>query len=266
MLNLEQKQVLIVHNSKKKFRDYTPTEAEIIVKEFNIIALKLGINQPLEQWACVDLAKFCVSEFKDFSLSEIYESILKYNADKLDFKEGHFQNLSQKFIGSLLKSYRTYRNKALMKYHKELENMEKETPPTPEELKQIEQDYLEAVLFKPYQNAIENDLYLSIDENVAVDLFAKLYKKGTFKLDRETLKAFRDKGILEIQKPVKNVLNKLDRKNINELVKKLRLIEKGDLDDKELELKIKEKASALYFNDWINKQLDEKNDIKQYFE
>ena len=125
---------------------------------------------------------------------------------------------------------------------------------------------MKEMILKKYADCLEKDAVFEIDDINATKLFKEMYQKGVFKIDTESLKEFRGKAIQELSKPVKTSLNKFDIKAINEMIKKFRLIEKGELSDQELELKIKEKSAAIYFRCWINKQLDEKNDVKKYFE
>lgn len=261
----EEIQTLTFHNSKLKFRNYSIEQAEAIVAEFNKIANSVGINEPLSFEDAERLTRFCMVEFRDFSLSEIFEAVSKYNANKLDFKTGAYQNLSQKFIGDLLTSYRSYRNKVLLKFQKELEKIKEEVEPTEEEKQKTTKDYLQKVLFEKYEEALENDVVLIIEDEIAFDLFVRLYEKGSITLTNDDLSHFKQKAIQELAKPSKTVLNKADLKNINKLIKKLALVERGNTEDKETVLKVREKASSLFFNDWINKQVELKTNIKELF-
>lgn len=256
---------MTLHTCKLKFRNYSKDQAEAIVKEFNKISLSVGINEPLSFEVAEALTRFCMIEFKDFSLSEIFEAVSKYNAGKLDFKNGAYQNLSHKFIGDILTAYRFYRNKALAKYKIELENIKEKVEPTEAELQEIESEYLQKVLYKKYNEAIEKGLFLVIEDEIAFDLFVRLYKNGSIKLSSEDLSDFKHEAIQILAKPDKAILNKADLKNINNLIKKLALVERGNTEDKETVLRIREKASSLYFNEWINKQIQLKTNIKELF-
>ena len=154
---------MTLHTCKLKFRNYSSDQAEAIVKEFNKISLSVGVNEPLSFEDAEALTRFCMIEFKDFSLSEIFEAVSKYNAGKLDFKNGAYQNLSHKFMGDILTSYRSYRNKALAKYKMELENIKETVEPTEEELQEIENNYLQKVLFEKYEEAIEKGKQLAAE-------------------------------------------------------------------------------------------------------
>tara|TARA_R110002096_G_C14475374_1_gene713398 strand:- start:49 stop:819 length:771 start_codon:yes stop_codon:yes gene_type:complete len=256
---------LTLHTCKLKFRNYSKDQAEAIVKEFNKISLSVGINEPLSFEVAEALTRFCMIEFKDFSLSEIFEAVSKYNAGKLDFKNGAYQNLSHKFIGDILTAYRSYRNKALAKYKMELESIKETVEPTEEEKTAIEKDYLQKVLFNKYNEAIEKGLFLTIEDEIAFDLFLRLYKNGSITLTSDDLSHFKQKAIQILSTPQKAVLNKQDLKNINLLIKKLGLVERGNTEDKETVLKVREKASALFFNEWINKQVVLKTNIEELF-
>ena len=96
-------------------------------------------------------------------------------------------------------------------------------------------------------------------------MFVRLYKNGSIKLSSEDLSDFKHKAIQILAKPDKAILNKADLKNINNLIKKLALVERGNTEDKDTVLRIREKASSLYFNEWINKQIQLKTNIKELF-
>jgi len=177
---LEERQSILIHRTKKKFRDFQEEETPVIAKRINQIAFTCGVREPIDDMECMFLAQFLKKEFRDFSLTEIEEACEKYAAGKLEFTESHFQAFTKDFIAKILKSYRTYRNKALKKYHDEMERQEEAKEPTEEEKKEIEKEYLETVLFKKYENALENDEVLTFDDQIAVDLFRKMFKKGVF--------------------------------------------------------------------------------------
>ena len=260
LITKEETNTLILHSSKIKFRDYTESNVKAVLSEFNKVSLLIGVNTHLEDWAALELLKFCVSEFKDFSFSEILEAANKYNAGKLDFKEGHFQNLSNRFLGSLLNSYRSYRNKILMKYHKEMQKVEDEKEPTEEEKQQIHKEYLTQILFNPYKKALESSEYLNFDQTNGLILFREGYKKGILKPTKEELQRFKEAAIERLSSPVKTVLNKHDVKALNLLIKSLRLVYTGSGDEK-TETLVKEKAASLFFVDWVNKQVELKTDL-----
>ena len=233
--------------------------------KFIEVSQRLGVNQVPEDWAIAELVKFVINQFKDFSFSEILEACDLYSAMKLEFKESHFQNLSAKFIGSLLSSYRSYRNKALFKYHKELDRMESEKEPTEDEKKAIHEEYLKQILFLPYQKALKSDSEsILIDYINALKLFWIVYTNGSLKVDESLSKSFRQKAIEEIAKPKGLSLNKKEVRAINELMGQIRELENGK-PNKELDIKIKEKSAGMYFNHWLNEKLKNKEEIEKYF-
>ena len=175
---MEETQTLTLHYSKIKFRDLSEDQVDEVKRVFNAMVVQAGVNQPLEDWVVQDIINFIRIEFKDFSFSEIREAFLKLNANKLDFKDKAYQNFSQSFVGDVLSSYRSYRNKALFKYHKELERIEEQKEPTEEEKKKIHQEYLEKVLFKPYQISLDASEGVLIDDTVALDLFKEIHSLG----------------------------------------------------------------------------------------
>lgn len=257
---------MTLHSTRKKFRDFSQQEAEEIVLKFLEISKRLGINNPPENWALADLARFTIENFKDFSFSEILKACDYWSAQKLEFKDGHFQNLSPQFMGQLLTSYRSYRNKALFKFHKEMEAAEEQKEPTEEEKKAIHTEYLQKILFEPYEKALKNDsgaIFIAVSDSLG--FFKSLYTKGEIKVSEERSKSFRKKALEVIAKPQGLTVNRKEVKKLGELVRRIRENEAGNK-DKEIEDLIKANIAALYFNEWLNKKLVKKEEIRKFFD
>ena len=262
-LNLEALTIIQIHITKKKFRDFEPTETGIIATKLNFLAFSIGIREPLQDIELMVLANFLINEFKDFSASEIEIAGDKYAAGKLNFKDSHYQILSKDFLGKLLKSYRIFRNKELVKFHEEKAKIyAEENPTTEEEKKQIHETFLKTVIFDPYEKCIENNTFMSLPDDVAFEMFLNLFKKGLFKPSDEEIQTFRVLACKELAKGQMEAKTKHERKQISNLIHKIKLVI-DDKGDKETIQKVKEKAASLYFINWINKQVKLKTNIKE---
>lgn len=251
-----------IHLTKKKFRNFKQHEVEVIAQKINQFAYSVGIREPLQDLECMVLSNFLINEFPDFSVSELELVADKYSAGKLNFTDSHFQILSKDFLGKVLKSYRAYRNKELIKFHKEKEEIKaKENPVTKEEKEEIHKNFIETVVYKPYEKALKNENKIVLDDDVAFKLFVEMYQKGILSPSKEEVSYFKGLACEVLSKPFKTSLNRQELKNINNLIKKLKLVieNEGDMETTKL---VQEKSASLYFNDWLNKKLKQKIDIK----
>ena len=265
-VSLEGVQTLTIHFTKKKFRDFEDFEINVISQKINMVSYSCGVREPLEDFECLVIANFLKNEFKDFSISELEAAADKYSAGKLDFNDSHYQVFGKNFIGSVLKSYRTYRNKQLKSYHEEMKEHNKKEP-TMEEKQEIEKEFIENVLFKPYRICKENKTTFEIEDvDVALSLFRKFNSKGVFSVSKRDSVHFRMLALEELKKPRKSLLNKKNIENINLLIQKLDLVQRGEGEDKQTEMIIKKKSVQMFFNDWIIKQLEVGNDIESMYE
>tara|TARA_R110000744_G_scaffold282556_5_gene394242 strand:- start:560 stop:1339 length:780 start_codon:yes stop_codon:yes gene_type:complete len=254
--------VLELHFTRKKFRDFQENEVPAISYKINQFAFSVGIREPLEDLECHALGSFLKNEFNDFSISELDLVADKYSAGKLNFTDSHYQILSKDFLGKVLKAYRVFRNKELIKFHREKEEIEKaENPITEEKKKEIHEQFLETIIYKPYEKAIKNKTQLFIEDDIAFNLFVKLFKNGVLKPNKEEVKRFKNLACEQLAKPKMETLNMQQVKNINKLMKKLKLVmeDNGDFETKKL---LQEKSCSLYFNNWLNEKLRLKLDIK----
>lgn len=256
---MEETQTLTLHNSKIKFRDLSEDQIQEVKRVFNAMVIQAGVNQPLEEWAVNDIINFIRIEFKDFSFSEIREAFLKLNANKLDFKDKAYQNFSQSFLGDVLTSYRSYRNKALFKYHKELEKLEEEREPTPEELEAIEQDFLNNCLYKPYEKALKNGTDLVFEDKTAASIMLKMLKKGKISVTKEEIDFFRSKAKESLKRSLRSQINGKNQKSIKNLIDKLELEEVGS----DQERRIKERAAKYFLEDYFTMCVDIQKPVEE---
>ena len=261
----KESQMIQMHKEKIKMRDIkvTPKTIEVNLNLWKKVAFTLGITREIAELEAQALFEFVQTEFIDFSLSEVDLAFKKYSAGAIEFEGEHFGTLSTLFVGRVLKSYRKMRHKALSDYERMKDANKPPKVVTEEEKGQIRDEFMRTCLFQPYKKAMEEESDLNFDDDVGSDLFLKFYKAGHIKPTKKQLKEFRRDAIAEITKPKGLTVNKQEVKEISELTKRIVALENGG-DDKELEIKIKIKASALFFNFWINNQRREGVDIKSF--
>jgi len=249
---------LIGHFCKLKIRDYNQDQFKEVATALKLISVNSGVNEPLEDWASLELLKFIKTEFKDFSFTEIREAFSKYNAGKLSFSSGAYQNFSQKFVSDVLNAYKSFRNKALLKYYKELERVEAEKPLNPEEVQAIEEEFINNCLYKPYEKALKNNSELVFEDAIASSILLKMIKKGVLNVSKEEVNEFNIRSRKSLKKSLKNDLTMNNKTSINNLIEELKLEEVGP----SAERKIKERASKLYLEQFINGKLRAKETLK----
>lgn len=251
ILSLEEQNLLTGHFCKLKIRDYNENQFKEVATALKLISVNSGVNEPLEDWASLELLKFIKTEFKDFSFTEIREAFAKYNAGKLSFSTGAYQNFSQKFVADVLNAYKSFRNKALLKYYKELERVESEKPLKPEEVEAIEEDFINNCLYKPYEKALKNKTEVVFDDAIASSILLKMLKKGVLMISKEETIQFKVRSRKSLKQSLKNDLTMNNKTSINNLIEELKLEEVGP----SAERKIKERASKLYLEQFINGKL-----------
>lgn len=258
-------EILDLHFETKKLRNFTDQEIEKCTSMVNAWVYAVGVREPLRDSECMNLIRFVKEIHPDFSISEINKACNLYAGGKLDFFESHFQMFSNDFLTKILISFRTYKNKAVAKYHRMNEYMESQKEPTPEEKEAIEREFMEVVLFRPYENSIEKGAILNFDDIDASMLFKKFFRLKLIKVNEDTARRYREKAIKQIKEPKHALLNKENYRELNMLIDRLKLIQKNPENDREMESIVKNKSCSLYFVDWINQQIDKKTDLKTIY-
>lgn len=257
-LKTTDKKAIELHFGTKKIRNFAEGEIEKGAQLVNTWSFTAGIREPLEAAEVHFVLNFLKNQFKDFSFTEVQEAFDLYSAGKLEFFESHFQSFTNDFISKVLISYKKYRNKALALYHRELEKMQEEKEPTQEEKDQIEQEFLQECLFKPYQKALENGSSLRFENKTGASLFVKYLKNGFYSVSDEQKSRFGIMAKQELQKLLKSKITGQNQKSIKKLIDALELQEEGS----SAERQVKECAARLYFEEWINKQIEQKTDLE----
>jgi len=93
--------------------------SSIVTNEFKLvfgaIALSIGIREPLELRDFDNIFTFLKRNYGGLNLQEIAEAFDYYSAQRLDFKDSHFNSFDQVFVGKVLKSYQNQKQKERLK-------------------------------------------------------------------------------------------------------------------------------------------------------
>lgn len=95
-------------NSLVRFKDkiiVTPDFTEIV----NNISYGIGIREPLDAVDIDNVFSYLVRNFKLLSLKDVAEAFDLYSAQRLEFKESHFNSFDRVFIGKVLTSYEAHK-------------------------------------------------------------------------------------------------------------------------------------------------------------
>ena len=107
---------------KKGFENYSFEERNLLSEVWNSIAFQLGIRESLVSEELKIIFEFMQKHFKRFSLNDLREAFSYYSAQKLDFKDSHFQSLDNVFIGKVLTSYKEFIANELRRKPQKIEN------------------------------------------------------------------------------------------------------------------------------------------------
>ena len=95
-------------NQKLGFENYSFEDRNLFSEVWNSIAFKVGIREALVPEELKIIFEFLYNHFKLFSLNELREAFDYYSAQKLNFKDSHYQSLDNVFIGKVLTSYKEF--------------------------------------------------------------------------------------------------------------------------------------------------------------
>jgi len=151
----------IAEQSKRsiKFRQYPnrPNDSQWLEVRKTLIAIqfRIGIHEPVTEAEEKELCRFLFKECKDINRFELDNAFDLYCAGKLDYKESHFNKLSNLFLGNVLGAFKRYRAFELSQL-KTVTYIEKPFN---------ELDYYERNLFDPYEKFCETGVYPFTDLN-----------------------------------------------------------------------------------------------------
>lgn len=200
-------------------------------------SLKLGLSEPLKEMEISELCRFLRKTFKDINLDEMIEAVDLFCSRDLaiDYKkEGHYNKLSNTFMGTMLTAFRKYRS-SLLSQHKG----EAYQPPQFDT-----ESFYERCLFEKY------DAYVPGEEYPYSDLdgwmfFDDLYRWGIVIVDEETRAGFMAEAEMACPRE-----------------KRKHTYDKGESDE-DLARRVKKKAKQLAFRSWINEQKFSDTDLRE---
>lgn len=244
-----------------KFREYSAKHCESYPVKIIELASACGVTNLPDQIQCKIVSRFLISQFPSLSHQEVEKAIILKASGKLENVKDHYNDFSMEFIGSLCKSYRSYRNKHLAKYEREKAKKEEKPEPTQEQKDVIRQQYLETVFYKPYKKSMENGIDFYVDEQVAVDLFRKIFIEGEKSVSPDVLQKYNTKAKEWLRTPRTEKIKKSELVKIWNDLDCLNAIDQGhdiqsDPDLRKMAAKIKKVACWLFFVDWVNQQIE----------
>lgn len=256
-LAISTQQSLKIHRTGKKFRDYSGLDTAKIPVALIGIAHDCGLREPEDHGVLKRIAKILTSEFKDFSLEEMQLAAVKYATNQLDFKDSSYQIFSLKFASSILTSYRKYRNEALFQEQKEKEREERKAEEVAdfERRKKMTPSWVliaRSKVLTAYNKAVEKRKKIELDTESGEKVFKILFQNNFFSVSKEETDYFRTKAYEELKKSFKGA-EKLSRA-FEELKRgKKSYDEETDV----FKNKIREKASCLFLQEWLQEQIKE---------
>ena len=238
-----------MRNTTTKLRDCKGQELKQLSLQLPKFAVICGIREPLTDEINTFTVKFLKENYKDLSVEEIELAFIKYIRGDLNDSINPFGIFSPKFISDVLKDYRRVRNKEIT-LHNRLQDEEimKESQNrilSDEEKSIIETDYLNNVLFNPYQKAMDDKKPLYFDKTNSIMLFKKFHVLGKIDISPQDKLTYNLKATKHL-----NVNNSEYKK----------------LTKEEKEQTIREYSCVLFFNDWIRGKLSKGFDLREYYE
>jgi hypothetical protein len=109
---------------KEGFESYYLDDRNLFSEVWNSIAFKLGIREQLSKPELIIIFEFLKNHFNLFSLNDLREAFDYYSAQKLTFKDSHYQSIDNVFIGKVLTSYKEFISNELRRNPKQIEAKE----------------------------------------------------------------------------------------------------------------------------------------------
>ena len=165
-----------------KIKDIEPGNDEPIKQVlryvFTLIGLRAeNIPDDLQKLVLID---FIRSELGNFTIDDIRTAFVLAVKNELKAEINHFQNFSALYLGQVLNVYQNEKNKAISEFKKAEERQkrleEEKNGPSPEKLKQIQNDFDLNCVVGPFKNFLETE---KIDfEGVPISLiYESLFKR-----------------------------------------------------------------------------------------
>lgn len=212
----------------------------------NYATVLIGISQIPTNEEYFIIKDFLKNEYKDFSGEEILIAFQKLSSGKISVDGEHYGKLSSSYLGKVLAAYRVYRNKITYEEQKQEEKNKMITEPTKEEKLETRKLFLENCFIKPYKKLIANGNN-TFEAGNSVYFFWHLYQRKLLVPSPEESEKYRAKAtkIIESEK-------RIIAKDKNELTRIVENLKSGNVEEmeKDIRVKIKEKAAELFFLDW----------------
>jgi len=120
MNNPESRKAMNYFLSGHQGRDFQHEDIIYLQSLMLSISKQIGVKEPITDIENDLITKFIIRQFGDFTLKEIEYSFELAMAGKLDVNAEHYQSFNIKYIGHILKKYRSIRGKAI----KEMDQIE----------------------------------------------------------------------------------------------------------------------------------------------
>lgn len=231
-----------ITKASRKFKEY-PTEFGD-AKWDNLrlflfsLKIKLGLSENVSETEITELCRFLKDKFSDVNREQLNEACDMYCARTLEInyqKEGHFNKVSNAFLGLIIQTYLKFQAKELAKRsHSQVTYTQPELD---------ERNYYEKCLFEPYQRLMETKAY-PFTELDGWLFYKQLYEWGIIDLSKEQKAKFGQQARLET--PKKKKKNPFD----------------SDESEADHNIRIVKVAQNLAFKDWICAKALEKFDLR----
>jgi len=194
-IGVSENQLVTVLNKRKtaKIREWNGKSDyrwHKIQTALNLFSFNIGSKDKFQEQDFEIVRQHIKENFNHLSAEEIQEAFTLYVAQKLDFKDSFYGELSNLFISKVLNSFRDYQMKQIHDYNMKVKNAQKpQKEATSDEKKQITYEYITECFLKPYRRLKQGE-QISFTKDIAVDLFWKFREMGVLKVTETQRKGF----------------------------------------------------------------------------
>ena len=208
-----------MHHTIPKIREYNSEALAKLTSKMSHLSAICGIKEPLSTDMSICIVKFLKENYKDFSYQEIEKAFTEYIKFNLENVKENYGVFSPRFVANVLIEYRKLRNKQISLYHRALDEQKRKQvkEATPEEIEQIEKDYLKVVLFDKYEYAMKENLSFELDYYNANICFWKFWDKGLIEISKDENERFKSKAEKELTAEQKELSEEKKQKLIREI-------------------------------------------------
>lgn len=228
----------------------------------NKCGFNIGIRSAITSEEFTYVQEFLSKYFKDFTIEEIEIAFEQYAAGNLSFKDKPFNSMDNKFIGDVLTSYRTLRNKKVSEFNA-LESQKKEVEPTEEEKQKIMDNYFQECFVKPYEMLLKTGA-LPMDEIVRADFCKRFYLALAFDITPEIKEKYNKLAEEQIKRDA-IILDPMSVSGLQQMIEKIKSkpVVYYTNEEKVHISSVKRISSALFFKDWLTEQAKEKTPVEE---